>query len=91
MTEIYPYAVLFGKKTPFTVRLGWVSQSTGITYCGICLGAAIASSVGAECPACGARVSQLLDSRENIVWKDVWKKAVLAAMQEADRERAFVG
>ena len=90
MTDTYPYTVLFGKK-PLSVRLGWVSPSTGIIYCGICLGAAIASRVGAECPACGARVSHLLDSRDNIVWKEVWRKAGARAMQKSEQESAYVG
>jgi hypothetical protein len=85
MAELYLYSVLFGKK-PLSIRLGWISPSTGILYCGICMGAAIASKVGAECPACGARVSQLLDARDNIVWKDVWRNAVATVIEEGKRE-----
>jgi hypothetical protein len=46
-----------------TVRFGWVSASTGLIYCGICLRAPITPELGSACPVCDARVSQLLDLR----------------------------
>lgn len=42
-------------------RLGWVSVSTGLTYCGICLRAQVPPEVGANCSACGARVTEIFD------------------------------
>jgi hypothetical protein len=36
----YPYAILTNA-TQTRSRLGWVSASTGVTYCGICLRAPI--------------------------------------------------
>jgi hypothetical protein len=38
-------------------RLGWISPSTGLTYCGICLRAAVTPEIGESCAACGARVA----------------------------------
>lgn len=43
------------------MRLGWVSASTGLTYCGICLRAPVAPEVGADCSACGARIAKIFD------------------------------
>lgn len=60
MTEAHIYSIMKASHSS-TVRLGWVSSSTGITYCGICLRAAVRPQVGAECTACGAYVTQLMD------------------------------
>lgn len=59
------------------VRLGWVSISTGLTYCGICLRAEVAPEVGAECAACGARVSRVLDlgAGEDSI-RQAWREAL---------------
>jgi|HubBroStandDraft_2_1064218.scaffolds.fasta_scaffold388981_1 hypothetical protein len=63
-----------------TVRLGWVSPSTGLTYCGICLRAAVLPEVGAECSGCGALVARLFDLREGPdSIRQAWKEASLAA------------
>jgi hypothetical protein len=42
-------------------RLGWVSASTGVTYCGICLRAPVTPEVGTTCVVCGARVTQIFE------------------------------
>jgi hypothetical protein len=41
------------------VRLGWVSVSTGLTYCGICLRAVVTPETGKCCQACGATVAHV--------------------------------
>jgi hypothetical protein len=46
-------------------RLGWVSASTGVTYCGICLRAPISPEVGTTCIVCGARVTRTLELTRN--------------------------
>ena len=62
------------------MRFGWVSSTTGITYCGICLRAPVAAEIGAECCVCGARVAQLVDVRaKRDAWRRAWKEAAEAS------------
>ena len=42
-------------------RLGWISASTGVTYCGICLRAPITPQIGSTCVMCGAQVTRIFD------------------------------
>jgi hypothetical protein len=42
-------------------RLGWISASTGVTYCGICLRAPITPQMGSICVMCGAQVTRVFD------------------------------
>ncbi|WP_420236877.1 hypothetical protein ACOBR2_14735 [Telmatobacter bradus] len=42
-------------------RLGWVSSTTGITYCGICLRSSLKPCVGELCESCGACVVGVFD------------------------------
>jgi len=70
------------------VRLGWVSQSTGLTYCGICFGTAVAPEIGAECPACGAQVSRLLDLRaEGKSINQAWNDALLLGATRSEPQK----
>jgi len=76
MTEQYSYAIMTAVRSG-TIRFGWVSPMTGITYCGLCLLSAVTPRVGAECKACGARVAQLLDIRtKGDTWRQTWKGAI---------------
>ena len=75
MTDPHLYPILTSTN-PASVRLGWVSFSTGITYCGICLRAEIVPEVGATCSACGAQVAQVLDiTARGEAWSSAWKQA----------------
>jgi hypothetical protein len=56
----YPCTILTSSDSS-RARLGWVSDSTGLTYCGLCLRAPIAPKVGSTCLACGARVAHVVD------------------------------
>ena len=79
MTELHFYSIMKAEN-PSTVRLGWVSPHTGITYCGICLRAAVTPQVGAECNVCGAQVTRLLDIRaKGDHWQRTWKEAISSA------------
>jgi len=49
-----------------TARLGWISSTTGITYCGICLRSALQPRVGELCDACGACVVGVFDPTEGL-------------------------
>jgi hypothetical protein len=55
MSESHLYTIVLSRNQS-TLRFGWISASTGLTYCGICLRAPIRSEIGAECPVCDARV-----------------------------------
>ncbi|KAA6456698.1 hypothetical protein DYQ86_24885 [Acidobacteria bacterium AB60] len=78
MGELYLYAIMKAEN-PNAIRFGWVSPITGITYCGICLGAAVTPQVGAQCGVCGAHVAQLLDIRiKGDDWRRTWKDAFTA-------------
>jgi len=76
MAEMPFYSIM--KAVPSrTVRFGWVSSITGITYCGICLRSAVTPQVGAECKVCGAYVAQLLDiGTKGDKWRKTWKDAI---------------
>jgi hypothetical protein len=75
MAELYFYSVMTSVPSG-TIRFGWVSATTGITYCGICLRSPVAPRVGEECKACGARVAQLLDIRaKGDAWRQTWRAA----------------
>jgi hypothetical protein len=76
MSELNLYAILTSRDQS-TVRLGWVSFCTGLTYCGICLRAPVEPMLGAECRACGAQVSRLFDlcAGNNSV-RQAWKDAL---------------
>jgi hypothetical protein len=85
MTEQYFYSIMKAEH-PRTVRFGWVSPMTGITYCGICLRAAVTPKVGAECRVCGAHVAQLLDIKATAdTWRSAWREAIAG---DADASRA---
>jgi len=43
-------------------RLGWVSASTGLTYCGLCLRATVTPQLGQACPTCGAKVAHVFQA-----------------------------
>ena len=61
----------------YAARLGWVSSATGITYCGICLGAKLEPREGALCASCGACVVSVFDAqsdRESI--RLAWSRAL---------------
>jgi hypothetical protein len=76
MTDLHFYSIMKAAN-PKAVRFGWVSPTTGITYCGICLRAAVTPQVGATCTVCGAQVAQLLDIRmRGDDWRRTWKEAV---------------
>jgi hypothetical protein len=45
MAELYFYSVMTAVPSG-TIRFGWVSATTGITYCGICLRSPVAPQVG---------------------------------------------
>jgi hypothetical protein len=79
MAELYFYSVMTAVPSG-TIRFGWVSATTGITYCGICLRSPVAPQVGEECKACGARVAQLLDIRaKGDAWRDLESRRLNAA------------
>jgi hypothetical protein len=49
--------VIFINNGNTRARIGWISHSTGLTYCGICLRAAVTPEIGKSCAVCGARVA----------------------------------
>lgn len=63
MSETILYSVI-AAQDGYTVRLGWISSATGITYCGICLRSALQPRVGDLCDACGACVVGVFDPTE---------------------------
>jgi hypothetical protein len=66
-----------------TARLGWVSPSTGLTYCGICLRAPVTPAIGAECSACGAHVAGLFEMQDGeAAVRHAWRQALLMAQPE---------
>ncbi|MGA2728440.1 MAG: hypothetical protein ABSE96_11535 [Terracidiphilus sp.] len=76
MTEMHFYSIMRAVN-PSAIRLGWVSPSTGITYCGICLRGVVIPQIGAECKICGAHVAQLLDIRaRGDDLRRTWKEAI---------------
>jgi hypothetical protein len=58
--ETYAYAILTNRNQTRS-RLGWVSFSTGVTYCGICLRAPVEPEVGTTCVICGASVTRIFE------------------------------
>jgi hypothetical protein len=57
-------------------RLAWISESSGISYCGICLQGQVAPEVNAICSVCDARVSSVFDLASNSrELKQAWIKA----------------
>ena len=87
MSESHVYSI-FTSSDRSSVRLGWVSLSTGLTYCGICLRAPVAAEVGAECNACGAQVSRLFDlnaGTDSIT--QAWREASQPAAMRLELER----
>jgi hypothetical protein len=76
MTELRFYSIMKAVNRS-TVRLGWVSPSTGITYCGICLRGVVIPQIGAECNICRAQVAKLLDIRsKGDHLQRTWKEAI---------------
>jgi hypothetical protein len=56
-------------------RLGWISASTGLTYCGLCLRAAITPEMGNSCPACGATVAHVFElGAEPWSLRNAWRR-----------------
>jgi hypothetical protein len=60
MSETNLYSIV-AAQDGITVRLGWISSATGITYCGICLRSALQPHVGELCDTCGACVVGVFD------------------------------
>jgi hypothetical protein len=60
MSETTPYSIVAAQDGHGT-RLGWVSSTTGITYCGICLRSPLKPCVGELCESCGACVVGVFD------------------------------
>jgi hypothetical protein len=83
MTEAQLYTILISRNHS-TVRFGWTSASTGLTYCGICLRAQIKPEIGAACPVCDAHVSQILDVRDSAATR---KQARRETLPRAEVER----
>ena len=87
MSESHLYTIVLSRNQS-TLRFGWISASTGLTYCGICLRAPIRSEIGAECPVCDARVSHILDLRAaGSSMKQAWREALPAATVEFELKR----
>jgi len=57
-----PFYVILMNQGHTRARLGWVSASTGLTYCGLCLRAAVTPQLGQSCPACGAKVARVFEA-----------------------------
>ena len=77
--EINHYAILISSDQA-TMRLGWVSPSTGLTYCGICLRSPVTPKIGADCHACGARVARTFELyADAYTTKRAWKEASLTS------------
>ncbi|MBB6145050.1 hypothetical protein HNQ77_003006 [Silvibacterium bohemicum] len=75
MRETLVYTILTSADQA-RARLGWVSTSTGLTYCGICLRAEVTPEVGADCRVCGARVAQVFElSSGPASIRRAWKSA----------------
>lgn len=60
MSETTLYSIVAAQDGHGT-RLGWVSSTTGITYCGICLRSPLKPCVGELCESCGACVVGVFD------------------------------
>jgi len=87
MSESHLYTILTSRNQS-TVRFGWISISTGLTYCGICLRAPIAPEVGAVCPVCDATVSQVVDLGDRgASMKAAWRAALPWAAAAAEGQR----
>lgn len=56
-----PSYVILMNRGHTRARLGWVSASTGLTYCGLCLRAAVTPQLGHSCPTCGAKVAHVFE------------------------------
>jgi hypothetical protein len=56
LRDDYTHVILINQGST-RARLGWISQSTGLTYCGICLRSSVTPAIGESCAACGARVA----------------------------------
>ncbi len=75
LTDIHTHVILISHDTS-RARLGWISASTGLTYCGICLRSSVTPETGKSCPACRARVAYVFDyysSPEALrhAWKEI--------------------
>jgi len=76
MSETTVYSVV-AKRDGSAARLGWTSSATGITYCGLCLGAQIRVSVGAHCANCGGCVVGVFDDKSDIATiRQAWQSAL---------------
>jgi hypothetical protein len=83
MSEPTLYAIVTSQDG-VTTRMGWISSATGITYCGICLGAAVEPRVGELCAGCGACVIGVFDEQadpETI--RRAWSHARFASSEHA--------
>ena len=70
---------LVASQDGLTARLAWISPSTGIAYCGVCMGAQIRPEVGELCSNCGGCVVSVFDSAasaESI--RNAWRSALPA-------------
>lgn len=78
MSSEHQYTI-FTNVDKTSARLGWISPSTGFTYCGICSRARVMPEIGTECEVCGARVANVLDlSADHGAMQQAWKVAVSA-------------
>ena len=67
---------IFTSQDGHTTRLGWISFATGLTYCGICLGAAVEPRVGECCEKCGAHLISVFDASQGPdAIRKAWKEA----------------
>jgi hypothetical protein len=60
-----------------TARPGWISHTTGISYCGICLGAQVRPVLGDLCSKCGGCVVGVFDATDDFesirnAWRFAW-------------------
>ena len=87
MSESHLYTIVISRNQS-TVRFGWVSASTGLTYCGICLRAPIAPKTGAACSVCDARVLMFDLRAGGNSMKQAWRDALPLAIAQPEFKRS---
>lgn len=85
MSETTLYSIV-AAQDGITARLGWISSSTGITYCGICLRSALLPRVGELCDTCGACIIGVFDPAEGAqAIHYAWSQLSSMQVRTADR------
>ncbi len=82
LTDTHEHVILISHDSS-RARLGWISASTGLTYCGICLRSSVTPESGSVCPSCRARVAYVFDfSASPEAMRHAWREVSLRRSAE---------